>query len=132
MKLLLAQEITSKLFYASNLILEQEVDREKETELGWSHALSVPVIERKLLMGVECLLQNNSVHDARGDSVTTFRIGPSMQVRPTNRTYVTFAPLFGTTADGPICQAYLIAAYQFGFRAGPSQGIAAPVSTIGN
>lgn len=131
-KLLLSDEITPKLFYASNFILEQETGGSYETELGWSNALAVPVIERKLLLGMECLLQRNTVQGERGDPVDTFRIGPSMQIRPTNRTFVTVTSLFGTTNVSPLCQAFFIAGYQFGFRAGPTSSYFAPSSTIGN
>ncbi|MFO0948883.1 MAG: hypothetical protein U1D30_23715 [Planctomycetota bacterium] len=93
--------------------------------------MATPLIERKLLGGMECLVRSNSVHDARGDAEYTFRIGPSLQLRPTNRTFVTMTPLFGTTGHSPYCEAYLIAGYQFGYRAGPSSPIV-PVSTIGN
>lgn len=131
-KLLLAEQITPKLFYASNFILEQETGGAYETELGWSNAIATPLIERRLLAGVEMLLQRNTVHGERGDPEDTFRIGPSFQLRPTNRTYITSTALFGTTEDSPICQAYFIFGYQFGFRAGPTQNYLAPSSTIGN
>ena len=132
LKLLLADEIAPNLFYASNFILEQEVRGEKENELGWSNALSTPLIERKLMAGVECLwagTQNNAPNAKRSNE---FTIGPSLQWRPTNRLYLTLVSLFGTTHDAPDCQIYAIMGYQFGGRAGPSGNIAGPASTIGN
>ncbi|MBY0588521.1 hypothetical protein K2X85_15200 [bacterium] len=131
-KLLFAEQFGPRLFYASNLILEQEDGGAKETEFGWSTAFATPIIERKLMGGIEMLLQRNTVKGERGDPVDTFRIGPSLQLRPTNRTFITATALFGTTADSPICQAYFIFGYQFGFRAGPAASYFAPSSTIGN
>ena len=132
-KLLLSDEILPNLYYASNIIMEQEVAGELENELGWSNAFSTTVIERKLLAGVECLWQGQNLHGSRNDRTSQFTIGPSMQYRPTNRTYINFVSLFGTSGDAPQCQMYLIVGYQWGGRAGPAGGyISGPASTIGN
>lgn len=133
LKLLLSDEILPNVYFASNLILEQEVAGDYENELGWSNALSTTVIERKLLAGVECLWQGQTVRGDRDNRTSQFTVGPSLQYRPTNRTYINFVSLIGTSKDAPDCQMYLIFGYQWGGRAGPSQGyISGPASTIGN
>ena len=133
LKLLMSDELLPNLYYATNLILEQEVEGELENELGWSNALSTTIIDRKLLAGVECLWSGVNVHGARDTRTNEFTIGPSIQLRPTNRTFLNVVSLFGTTEDAPECQMYIIFGYQFGGRAGPSDGyIAGPASTIGN
>jgi hypothetical protein len=129
-KLLLSEELTDKLFWSANFVVEQETAGARETELAFSQALSVPLIERKLLGGVEMLLKQNTVHGERGDPEWSFLIGPSMQWRPTNRTFLNVTPLFGTTRDAPLVEMYVIFGFQFGNRAGPS-GIDAPASTRG-
>jgi hypothetical protein len=112
--------------------LEQEVEGELENELGWSNALSTPLIDRVLLAGVECLWAGHNVHGARDTRTNEFTIGPSMQWRPTNRTFVNVVALFGTTADAPECQCYFIFGYQFGSRAGPAGQYGGPASTSAN
>jgi len=132
-KLLLSDEILPNLYFASNLIMEQEVNGELENELGWSNAFSTTLIERKLLAGVEFLWQGQNVHGSRNDRTSQFEIGPSMQWRPTNRTYLNVVGLFGTNDESPQCQMYIIFGYQWGGRAGPAGGyISGPSSTIGN
>ncbi|MEZ6072062.1 MAG: hypothetical protein R3C10_17845 [Pirellulales bacterium] len=130
MKLLLGDEIADNLYYASNLVLEQETSGVREQELAWSHALSSTVIDRVLLAGIEMNLTSNTVQNARGSAEVGFTIGPSLQLRPTNRTFLDVVGLFGVTNDSPDAQMYVIFGYQFGQRAGPS--IRAPLSTIGN
>lgn len=131
-KLLLGGQVTQNLFYSSNLIMEQEVEGELENELAWSNALSFPVIDNRLLAGVECNWSGVNVHGARDTRTNEFMIGPSLQLRPTNRLWINAVGLFGTTADAPQCQCYFIMGYQFGSRAGPSSRYSAPVSTIAN
>src|SRR5512135_243247 len=130
-KLPLADEIGPNLFYASNVTFEQETGGGRAQEIAFSQALSTPLIERKLLAGVEMLLQSTTESGSRGDPEVEFLIGPSVQWRPSNRTFLNVVPLFGTTKDSPIAQMFVIFGYQFGKRAGPSRGISGPVSTSG-
>lgn len=133
LKLLLAEQFGRNLYYSSNLILEQETQQEKETELGWSHAVSTTVIDRKLMAGMECLVSRTTANPDRSTADVLFTVGPSMQYRPTTRTFLNIVSLFGTTPDSPLCQAYFIFGYQFGLRAGPVRGyVGGPASTIGN
>src|SRR5512135_3453884 len=116
----------NQLFYASNVTFEQETGGGRAQEIAFSQALSTPLIERKLLAGVEMLLQSTTESGSRGDPEVEFLIGPSVQWRPSNRTFLNVVPLFGTTKDSPIAQMFVIFGYQFGGRAGPSRGISGP------
>lgn len=122
LKLLLADSLLDNLYFASNYVLEQETSGERETELGWSNALSTTVIERTLLAGVECVLNGTTVEGDRGNWTPSFLIGPSMQIRPTNRTFIDLVALGGTTPrdSSPEAQMYIVFGYQFGLRAGPA------------
>lgn len=128
-KLLLGDEIFSNVFYATNLILEQETSGHRATELSWSHAVSSTIIERRLLMGLETLFISATDNTDRIHGEISMLAGPSLQYRPTNRTFIDVVGLFGTTSQSAKAQMYVVAGYQFGRRAGPS---VAPVSTIGN
>lgn len=133
LKLLLAEQFGPRLFYASNLILEQETRDEHETELAWSHAVSTPIIQRKLLAGLEARWANITTADHRSNAQIEFLIGPSLQYRPTNRTFLDVVGLFGTNSESPDAQMYVIFGYQFGTRSGPASGnISGPASTRGN
>ena len=130
LKLLLGDELCPNWYYGSNLVLEQETSCELELELAWSHALSTTLSDRVLLGGEEVNFTSTSVEGERRDPEVALTIGPSLQLRPTNRTFLDVVGLFGVTGDSPDAQLYFIFGYQFGKRAGPS--VMAPVSTIGN
>src|SRR5205085_5986043 len=99
-KVLLGDELTESLFFATNFIIEQEVEGdERETELVWTSALSTPIIDRVLLAGIEMNLSGTTVKGQRDDAELTFTIGPSLQLRPTNRTFLDVVGLFGTTPE---------------------------------
>lgn len=130
-KLLGAEEVLPYVYYATNFVLEHETQDEHEVEVAWSNALATTVIDRKLMAGMETNLAQTTVTGARSQQDVVFTLGPTMQWRPTNRTYLTTTALFGTTPDSPLCQAYFIFGYQFGARSGPSRP-GGPSSTIGN
>lgn len=131
LKLLLGDNLTSKIFYATNFILEQEVAGDLETEVAWSHAITTPIIEEKLLAGLECRWAGITNKETRSDPTIEFLIGPSVHWRPTHRTFVDVVGLFGTTSGSPDAQMYFVFGYQFGERAGPSEGYR-PASARGN
>jgi len=129
-KLLLADNLTENIYFASNFILEQETGDERETELGWSNAIGTTLIERKLMGGIEMVWSGTNVHGNRTHHDISFLIGPSLQYRPTNRTFLDVVGLFGTTSESPEAQMYIIFGYQFGTRAGPAT-VSGPASTRG-
>jgi len=118
-KVLLADEFFDGLiFFAGNFILEQEVAGGHETELGYTQAIATTIIERKLLGGIEMWYRTANEHGSRHDHSYEFLLGPSLQFRPTNRTFLNVTGLFGTTTDAPRAEMYCIFGYQFGNRAG--------------
>lgn len=129
-KLLMGDQIGDNWYYGTNFVLEQETSGEREQELAWSQAFSTTVIDRILLAGFETNLTSNTAQGTRGDPQVAFTIGPSVQLRPTNRTFLDVVALFGVSGHSPDMQAYIIFGYQFGTRAAPSGY--APASTIGN
>lgn len=133
LKLLLSDSFFhDKIFYACNFILEQEVSGERETEYGFAQAVSWTVVERKLMAGIEMRYQSDTVQGGRDNPTHDFAIGPSVQWRPTNRTFVDVVPLIGIGKDSPHAQLYVIAGIQFGNRAGPTSQIGRPAVARGN
>lgn len=132
LKLLLAESFFDDyLFWAGNFIIEQEVGGDKETELGYNQAFAMTLIERKLLGGLEMIYRAQNVHSDRANWNNEFLIGPTMQWRPTNRTFLDVSALFGTTPGAPVAECYFIFGFQFGTRAGPGFGGINP-ATLGN
>jgi hypothetical protein len=132
-KLLLSDSFFhDRLFWGMNFSIEKEVGGEKEVELQWSQAFGTTIIERKLMGGIEMYYQNNSFQGERGTPANTFVIGPSMQWRPSNRTFLDVVGLVGCLGGKtPVQeslkgQIFIIFGYQFGNRAGPSSEIFAP------
>src|SRR5262249_50670987 len=129
LKVLLADSfLNDRLFWAGNFILEKEVGGEKENELGYSQALATTIIERKLLGGVEMWYRAQNVHSDRAHWNNEFLIGPSLQWRPTNRTFLDVVCLFATPKASPDVEMYVVLGFQFGKRAGPGFGGITPAS----
>ncbi|MBY0522977.1 MAG: hypothetical protein K2R98_06245 [Gemmataceae bacterium] len=133
-KLLLADEFfKGKLFFAGNFNLEKEVGGAKENELSYSQAFATTLIERRLMGGIEMWYRAQNVNGSRGTWNNEFIIGPTLQLRPTNRTFVDATALFGTTPGSPKYECYFILGYQFGRRAGPASGFQGITpSSLGN
>lgn len=134
LKLLLADSFfNGKVYFAANPYVEKEIGGEKENEIGYTQAIGMTIIERKLLAGVEMIFRAENVHGDRGTWANEFLIGPSMQYRFTNRAYLDVTGLFGVTKAAPTAEMYVIFGYQFGKRAGPSSGYSGITPTsIGN
>jgi hypothetical protein len=131
LKMLMAEQYGDWLF-ASNIILEQEVAQMKETEIAWSNAIATPIIERKLMAGIESYWSGTTELGARHHQVINFFIGPSIQWRPTNRTFVDLVGLMGVTPESPEAQCFFIFGYQFGNRAAPASSFGRPAVARGN
>lgn len=130
-KLLLGDSLfNDTIFYGCNFSIEKEVGGEKEVELQFAQAIGTTIIERKLMGGVEMYYQNNSFKGARGTPANSFVIGPSIQWRPTNRTFLDVVGLIGTTGsqnpESIKAQMYIVFGFQFGKRSGPTDQIYAP------
>jgi hypothetical protein len=133
-KLLLGQTFGRRWNWAGNFTYEQETGGEREQEFALSSALTYALIDQTLNAGVEMLWEHKTTKDSRGDPEIEFLIGPSINVRPTRHSFITVAPLFGTTDDSPDAEIFVIAGFNFRFGgpAGPDEeGPAAPASMFG-
>lgn len=119
LKLLLGQVFFGRWHYAANATFEQQTGDERETAWQFSQALSYPIIDRKLNAGAEMLWETATVRGERGALTNALAIGPSVNFRPSARTFVNVAPLFGVTRDAPTAQVFLTFGYRFG---GPVSG----------
>ena len=134
LKLLLGETLAHRWNWACNFTFEQETGGERETEIAASTALTYPLIDQKLNVGVEAFVEHVTAKDSRHDAEIEFLIGPTVNVHPTRHSFITVSPLFGTTKDSPTAEIFVAAGFQFEFggSGGPSQeGPRAPASMFG-
>jgi hypothetical protein len=134
LKLLLGQTFCRRWNWAGNFTYEQETGGERERETAVSSALTYALIDQTLNAGVEMLWERKTSKDTRGDPQNEFLIGPSINVRPTRFSFITVAPLFGTTEDAPNAEVFVVAGIniRFGGPPGPGEeGPTAPASMFG-
>ncbi len=134
LKLLLGQIFSRRWNWAGNFTYEQETGGEREQEIALSSALTYALIDQTLNAGVEMLWEHKTSKDTRGDPENEFLIGPSINVRPTRFSFITVAPLFGTTNDSPDAEVFVIAGFNFRFGGPPGlreEGPTAPASMFG-
>jgi hypothetical protein len=133
-KLLLGQTFGRRWNWAGNFTYEQETGGEREQEVALSSALTYALIDQTLNAGIEMLWEHKTTKDSRNDPEIEFLVGPSINVRPTRFSFITVAPLFGTTDDSPDAEVFVVAGFNFRFGgpAGPDEeGPAAPASMFG-
>jgi len=127
-RLLLGQQFGRNLQWAVNLFHEQEVGGEREWETGFSQAFSYAIFDEYLKVGVEMEFIRRTEAETRPSPQYEFDIGPNFTWKPTRRTRLDFAPLFGTTGDSPIVNVFAVFSFFFGSGEEEMEG-PQPVST---
>lgn len=127
-KLLLGEAIAPRWHWGFNLFYEQEITGSLESEAGASQAISYTLLDGKLSAGLEMNLERTSGPHFDGKPELEFLIGPSVQWRPTSRMHLDLVPLFGTTSDSPVVEAYVVFGFDFG-PGGNHAGILTPTSS---
>ncbi|MEY2498918.1 MAG: hypothetical protein QOD12_2474 [Verrucomicrobiota bacterium] len=133
LKLLLGETFARRWNWAANLVYEQETGGARETEIAFSTALNYAIIDEKLNVGFEALAERRTKRGSRSKPEHELLVGPSINVHPTRNSFVTVAPLFGTTKDSPDVELFVVAGFQFSFG-GPrreKEGPQAPASMFG-
>ena len=134
LKLLLGETFANRWNWAANFTFEQETGGEREREIALSSALTYPVVDPTLNVGVEMLWERKTEKESRSNPKSEFLIGPSINVHPTRWSFVTVAPLFGATEDSPDVEVFVVAGFKIRFG-GPTgadeQEATAPASMFG-
>jgi hypothetical protein len=112
-KLLLGGELASRWHWATNFVWEQEVDEARETVLELTNGLSYTVMDEKLSIGLEAKAEIANEKGERSGWGEDIRIGPSLQWRPSQRSHVDIAPLFGVTDDSKRADIYVVVGFEF-------------------
>lgn len=113
-KLLLGDQIASRWHWGVNFVWEAEVGGEREQEFQVTGGLSYSLIDGKVGIGVEAFYDRDSVKGERGDAANIFAVGPSLQLRLTNRMHLDLNCMFGTNEDSERQIGYIILGYDFG------------------
>ena len=134
LKLLLGETFANRWNWAANFTFEQGTDGWREREIALTSALTYPVIDPTLNVGVEMLWERKTEKESRSHPEYEFLIGPSVNVHPTRWSFVTVAPLVGATSDSPDVEVFVVAGFKIPFGGPPGtdeQEAAAPASMFG-
>jgi hypothetical protein len=134
LKLLLGETFANRWNWAANFTFEQETGGEREREIALSSALTYPVIDPTLNVGVEMLWERKTAKESRSHPEYEFLVGPSVNVHPTRSSFITIAPLFGVTEDSPDVEVFVVAGFKIPFGGPPGadeQESTAPASMFG-
>jgi hypothetical protein len=113
-RLLLAEQFGAHTQWALNLFHEHELGGDRENETGFSQALSYSLKEETLRAGIEMQFIRRTERDSRNDPAYEFNIGPSLAIKPSRRTRLDVAALFGTTDDSPTLKLFTVFSIDFG------------------
>lgn len=119
-KLLLAENLAPKWYWAGNAVYEQEYSNNRETEFALTSGLNYTVKDRKFNVGVEGEVERKTEDGSRGDPEWEFLAGPSLQYRFTPSIRLRWVTLGGFGADSPDVESFLI--FGFTLSEGPEWG----------
>jgi len=107
-KLLLAEDLAPKWYWAGNLVYEQAYSGSRETEFAATSGINYTVSDKKFNLGLEAEIERASEDGSRGDPEWAFLVGPSLQYRFTDSARLRLVPLAGLGADSPDLEALLV------------------------
>src|SRR6185503_4942154 len=106
-KLLFGGEIAPRWHWGANLVAELELGGEKEYEYQVTGGISYSVIDMFLAVGAESIIAIVDTKEDRGEFEESFLVGPSLQLRPSERFTVNVAPLIGIGGHSPAAQVFV-------------------------
>ena len=123
-RLLLAEQFGEKFHFGANLSFERQVSGELETVYELNSALSYPLIDNKLALGVQLVVEyetaqerefdvDDNAWETESEYSTEVLLGPSLLYRPTRNIYLGLTPLFGLTQESPTVEAYFLLGIDF-------------------
>ncbi len=123
-RLLLAEQFGQKLYFGANLSFERQVAGELETAYEFSAAMNYNLIDMKLSVGAQFVLEYETARESEFDAEdnvwetankydTQILLGPSVLYRPTNHLYLGVTSLFGLTEKSPTVEAFFLLGIDF-------------------
>lgn len=108
-RLLLADELSERFHFGSNLSFQRQIGDERETAYELNTALTYVAINSKLALGGEFLFEYETAReDGEFEDSTTAMLGPTLLFKPTHTTHLGLVTLFGLTKDSPVAEVILI------------------------
>ena len=129
-QLLLGDEFFERVHWGLNLFYESQIGDDRIREFAVSQAIGYTLIDQKLSAGIEMKFSSESDKDSRANPENRFQIGPSIQWRPTNRTHLDIAPMFGAGPHGPRAELFVFFGIEFGPGSREAEGFV-PTSSRG-
>lgn len=128
-KLLLCEDFSPRVHWAMNFSFEREISRARANEFAVSQGLSYTLIDQKLSVGLEMQYKYENEQGGRFNSSgdRKFEVGPSVQWRPTQQSWVNFVCMAGCSAPSPAIEGFVIFGYNFG-RVASGPAVSRPVS----
>ena len=127
LRLLLGEQLGKNFQWALNAFWEQQLGGDRETEIGFAQALSYAIRDEYLKVGVEMQFVQSTDADTRSHPECEFDLGPSFTWKPSRRTRLDIAPLFGTTGQSPFVNVFAVFSIDFGKGSDEAEGLV-PVS----
>ena len=124
-KLLFGGDFADGWHWGVNLICEQQMWDEKNTERAVSGGISRTLIDSKLSAGIEA--QWSSVTHEKSELI----LGPSVQWRPTANTHLDAVAMAGLTNNSPNAECWLIFGLDFGKGGSRSESKGYQPTTVG-
>ena len=128
LRLLLGEQFGRNYQWALNIFHEFETGGERELETGFSQALVYSIHDEYLKVGLEMQFIRRTDAETGSKPEYEFDIGPSFTWKPSARTRLDLATLFGTTSDSPVLSIYAVFSIAFGDDGNKGESVA-PVST---
>ena len=129
-KLLIGDEFAKRWHWGVNFVWEAETGGDREQEFQIPAGLSYSLIDGKLGIGAELLYDHDTVKGERGKPAHQFNIGPSIQIRPTERMHISISGMFGTNNDSDTFIGFVIVGFDLG-RIGGSKHDYSPAAGQG-
>ena len=127
-KVLFGDQFLQRWHWGVNFVWEAETGCEREQEFQIPGGISYSVIDKRLGVGVEFLYDHDTVAGERANPANQFNIGPSVQIRPTDKWHIDLSCMFGTNNDSDREIAFVIVGYDFGGPSGHSERAYVPAS----
>jgi len=126
-RLLLGEQFGKEYQWALNVFHEQQIGGEREWETGFSQALSYAIRDDYLKAGIEMQFIRSTDAKTRSNPEYELDLGPNFTWKPSRRTQLDLAMMFGTTDDSPRVKVFTVFSFSFGKE--EENEASAPVST---
>ena len=113
-KLLLGDDVGKRWHWGLNFIYEGEIGHSRAEEFAAAAGLSYTIIDQVLGAGIEMQYKHETTMGDRNNPEVQFEIGPSIQWRPAKNIHLDLVAMFGTTAQGPKVESFVIFGWDFG------------------